>query len=172
MLIFSSYRNKSTGNRFCFLVWTLIWNILKPRLFHISENHQYWVNLYIIGIWCHAPYTSMKLLINRLDLHFELSIILIIYFIQILQDYLPQVFIELIMFTVEILLKDIILWHYCGLGFCVNVLAKWAAKESKLLSCMHFWNESWKCCSIFVCILSISNVEITTGFACDSVKNT
>ena len=70
------------------------------------------------------PYTSEQALIIQLYLRRELSIISILSFIHSVQDDLPQVFIEPIGFTVEIIPKDIILRHSCGLGFCVKCLAK------------------------------------------------
>ena len=145
---------------------------LKTRLFHLSEDHPLWVNLWNIGIWWHALWTFKQALVNWMKLRHELSIISIIYFIYSVQDNQPQVFIEPIWFTVESISKDIILQNCCGLGFCVKHLAKLSAKDSKLLSFMTFWSPCWKGCSILFCILSISNVEITTEFTCDFVNNT
>ena len=114
-----------SGNIF---FWS-IWKIRNSWLFHLSEDHQCWVNLWNIGMWQRALYTSEQTLIFWLYLCCELSIISLLYFIHSLQDDLPQVFIELIGFTVESISKDLILRHSCGLGFCVKCLAKWAQKS-------------------------------------------
>ena len=106
---------------FCF---GQFWKNQISRLFHLSEDHQCWVNLWNLGMCLHAPYTSEQALIIRLYLRRELSIISILSFIHNVQDDLPQVFIEPIGFTVEIISKDIISRHSCGLGFCVKCLAK------------------------------------------------
>ena len=62
------------------------------------------------NIMSHSPYTSNQVLTNQLNIHHELSNILIPSFIQSVHDNLPQVFIEPIGFTVESIPKDIILY--------------------------------------------------------------
>ena len=145
VILSSSKFVQSSGNNFSF--WS-IRKILYSRLFLLSEDHQFWVNLWNFERWRHSPYTSEQALIIRLYIRQELSIISILFFIHSLQDDLPQVFIEHIGFTVESISKDITLRHSCGLVFCVKCLAKWAAKESKFLLITTFCATSWKCCSI------------------------
>ena len=122
--------DQPAGNSFSF---QSIWKIRNSRLFHLSEDHQCWVNLWNIGVWRHTTYTSEQALIIRLYLRRVFSIISFFSFIRSVQDDLPQIFIEPIGFTVENILKDIILRHCCGLGLCIKCLAKWAVKESKFL---------------------------------------
>ena len=138
VLIFSSSNFLINCKKNSILVRTLFCKIQKTLLFHLYKDHRFQVNLWNIGIWRHALYTSKQVLIYRLNLRHELSIIWIISLIQTVQDDLPQVSIKPIGFTVEIILKDIILLHCCGLVFCVKCLSKWAAKESKLSSCINF----------------------------------
>ena len=51
---------QSAGNR---LSYNQIWKSLNLRLFHLSEDHQWWVNLWNLGMWKHALYTSEQVLI-------------------------------------------------------------------------------------------------------------
>ena len=130
-IFFQSARNSFLFN------W--IRKIRKSRIFRLSEDHQFWVNLWNLGKCRHAPYTYEQSLVIQIYLRCELSIISILYFVHIVQDDSPQVLIEPIGFTVESISKDVISRHCCGLGFCVKCLAKWAAKDSELLSLIIFW---------------------------------
>ena len=61
----------------------------------------------------HAPCNSDQALIIWLYLRRELSIIYVLSFIHSVQDNLPQVFIEPVGFTAEIILKEIISRQSC-----------------------------------------------------------
>ena len=100
-----------------------IWKIRNSRLFHLSEDHQSWVNLHNSGILWHTPYNYEQALIIQPNQCRELSIISIVSFIHSVHKELPQVFIDPIGFIVEIISRDIILRHCCGLGFCIKWLA-------------------------------------------------
>ena len=63
------------------------------------------------------PVHSEQALINWIYLCHEQLIITVLYFMQTVQDGLPQVFIKPIGFTIETLSKDIIYRHFCGLSF-------------------------------------------------------
>ena len=100
-------------------------------------------------------------------------IILIIYFIQVLHDDLPQVFIETIGFTVEIISKDIILRDSCGMFFVCKNFSK-VSSERVLIPIVyeilgHILEVLFH--YFFVYVFSISNVEISTSFTCDFVNN-
>ena len=58
----------------------LIWKIRNSPLFHLSENHQCWVNLWNIGMQRNVLYTSEQALIIWLYLRHELSIVSILFF--------------------------------------------------------------------------------------------
>ena len=163
------YRSLSWFNWSSILYWnnlsvlSLFWSYLLP----LYKDHQCRVNLCNLGTWRHASYASDQASINRLYLRRESSIILIPYFMQIIQDRSPEVFIEQAGFTVESISKDIIVRHCCALGFLPKCWAKWAAKEFKLLSHYTFWGTSWKCCSVlFKCILGVTNIESIATLAC------
>ena len=119
VLIFSS-SNFFLHNLGTVFIFGWIWKTQNSQLSHLLEDHKWWVNLWNIGIWWHALYTSEKALINWLYLCRELSIIYLLYFIHSVHNNLSQVFIKPIGFTVESILKDIISQHCCGLVFCVN----------------------------------------------------
>ena len=67
------------------------------------------------------PYTNEQELITWTYLCHEWFTISIIYLINSAQDNLPQVLIKTIGFNTESILKDTILQHFGGIGFCKNV---------------------------------------------------
>ena len=146
--------------------WNLILEYLKTQNFRPHKDHQCGVNLWNIGIWHNDSYNSAWELINQIYVDFEQLIVSIIYSVQVVQDNLTQISIHPKGWTIEIILKDIIIQHFCGLHFLLKCWAKWGTREFKLLSLFTFWDTFWRGHNI-ACkrVVSGTNVEIVATFS-------
>ena len=138
VVLFRKPKNISNRNFFPFSDHYLIRIRRKNETLSPWEDHQCRVNLWNLGSWRHAPYISEHALISFPYLRRERITISYLSCMDKVHEYLLQVFIDPIGFTLYKISNLIISRHCCGVGFWSKCWAKWAAKVSEFYRAVLF----------------------------------